>query len=115
MVEQPSTDHGSSTYRNGLDAILIGGFLHTGKPGAISWKDGFHVVTETDTLGVLMLRHCAPFDRFVRDSQTQSCRREGSGIKDPLPMPGERTQHFIKGLGGHLLSVPFSSQSGSWS
>ncbi|EDL77389.1 rCG25418, partial [Rattus norvegicus] len=49
-----------------------GGFLHTGKPGAISWKDGFHVVTETDTLGVLMLRHCAPFDRFVRDSQTQS-------------------------------------------
>lgn len=50
-----ATVSGSRTYRNGLDAVWIGGFLHTGQSGAIGWKDSFHVVTETDALGVLVL------------------------------------------------------------
>lgn len=49
-----ATVPGSRTYRDGLNAIRIGGFLHTGKPGAISWKNRFHVITETDALGVLV-------------------------------------------------------------
>lgn len=49
-----ATVPGTRTYGDGLDAIRIGGFLHTGKPGAVSRKHRFHVVTETDALGVLV-------------------------------------------------------------
>lgn len=40
------------TYRNGLDALLDGGFLHTGDKSLR--KDAFHTFTETGALTGLL-------------------------------------------------------------